>query len=84
MSDTSLNRARQDGCNALDLVPTCPNCGNLCMIEAAICIDCGGRLYPTKVDLDRAAGVGSVAMRRARIAARVREDSQAAREKVSR
>ena len=65
-----------------DHLPTCPHCGNLCGRLATKCADCGCALYPPHVTLQLATEVGSASMaRRRRIAAQVREDAKAARER---
>lgn len=81
MTDTAASRQRANDLNALDHFPTCPHCGNLCGRLATKCADCGCALYPPHVTLQLATGVGSGAMRRRRLAAQVREDQEAARER---
>ena len=62
MSDYSYSSAshlaKVNDCAALDHLPTCPSCGNLCGMLAEICADCGARLKPTEADLRIAAQAG--------------------------
>ena len=84
MSDTAARRAHRADFYALDGYPTCPRCFNICGRLASKCADCGAELFPSHLALSRLGELGSSAMRRRRIAAQVREDSQAARERENR
>lgn len=75
--ETAARRQAQDDRNALDHFPVCPGCGDLCGVLAQVCANCKAQLYSTDLDLANIAAVGLQAMRRRRLAALVREDTEA-------